>query len=208
MPHKVNKSAPKRPESTTVRRITKTTKTQVDDFGPLDLHKVVQSRNVRQVRAKRQAPKVTLRKSLQPGTVCIILMGKYEGRRVVLLKQLPRTQALLVAGPASVNGVPLHRINHKYVIATSTTVDVSGVNVSAINDDLFDRPEGHAYNADDAVKRQREQAVKDQTDKIAKTQEGIESSLVAAISKVDMLKEYLAEPFTLRNGDFPHLMKF
>ena len=34
---------------------------------------------------------------------------------------------LLVTGPFKVNGVPLRRINARYVIATSTTVDLKGV---------------------------------------------------------------------------------
>ena len=37
------------------------------------------------------------------------------------------------------NGVPLRRVNQAYVIATSTTVDVSGADVSAIDDAFFAR---------------------------------------------------------------------
>jgi large subunit ribosomal protein L6e len=41
-------------------------------------------------------------------------------------------------GPKEINGVPLKRVNQRYVIATSTKVDVSGVKVDdKLNDDYF-----------------------------------------------------------------------
>lgn len=40
-------------------------------------------------------------------------------------------------GPFKFNGVPLRRVNQAYTIATSTKVDVSGVNVSAFTDAFF-----------------------------------------------------------------------
>ena len=40
-------------------------------------------------------------------------------------------------GPFKINGVPLRRVNQSYVIATSTKVDISGVNVQNIDDKYF-----------------------------------------------------------------------
>merc|ERR1719473_2029566 len=84
----------------------------------------------------RNAPKV--RASIVPGTVLILLGGRFRGKRVVCLKALT-SGLLLVSGPYGVNGVPLKRVNQKYVIATSTNVDLSGVDVSKIDDDFFAR---------------------------------------------------------------------
>lgn len=40
-------------------------------------------------------------------------------------------------GPFKINGVPLRRVNQSYVIATSTKVNISGVNVDKFDDKYF-----------------------------------------------------------------------
>lgn len=44
---------------------------------------------------------------------------------------------LVNAGPFKINGVPLRRVNQSYVIATSTKVDISGLNVEKFDDKYF-----------------------------------------------------------------------
>jgi large subunit ribosomal protein L6e len=87
----------------------------------------------------KKSPKVKtakLRKGITPGSVLVLLAGRFRGRRVVFLKQLP-SGLLLVTGPYKVNGVPLKRVNQAYTLTTSTKVDIKGVDASKIEDGLF-----------------------------------------------------------------------
>lgn len=45
--------------------------------------------------------------------------------------------SFFMTGPFKINGVPLRRVNQSYVIATSTKVDISGVNVEKFDDKYF-----------------------------------------------------------------------
>jgi large subunit ribosomal protein L6e len=45
-----------------------------------------------------------------------------------------------VTGPFQLNGIPLRRINPAYVIATSTRVDISSVNLEKFCDSYFAAP--------------------------------------------------------------------
>lgn len=114
----------------------------------------------------------------------------------------------VLSGPYNVNGVPLRRVNQRYVIATSTKVSLDGVDVSKIDDAFFAREkkvdkEGEEKLFDAAAKKV---TVTSPARKAA--QEAVDAKLKANVEKVHMLKEYLAARFTLSKSDKPHLIKF
>lgn len=165
------------------------------------------------VRKNRTPKTARLRKGVTPGSVLIILAGRFKGRRVVFLKQLS-SGLLLVTGPYKINGVPLRRINQAYVVPTSTTVSLTGVDVTKIDDAYFARRKvaQPKQKADESKFFQAEQHLTEEDKKAIKerrTSQGtFDNALVANIKKVEHLKSYLSKRFSLRNGQFPHLLKF
>jgi large subunit ribosomal protein L6e len=161
------------------------------------------------LRSNKKAGKpAKLRKSIQAGTVVIILAGRFRGKRVIVLKQLAASGLLLVTGPYKINGVPLRRLNQAYVIATSTKVDVSKVDVSKIDDSFFARKaeksaakDGEAFFAKDPKKTVVSPAVKTETARI-------DAAIKDIVKATPSLKQYLNAKFTLTRGQKPHQMKF
>ena len=75
---------------------------QAPKYYPADDTKTPKKRNM----VRRPA---RLRKAITPGTVLILLAGRFKGKRVVFVKQLD-SGLLLITGPYAVNGVrPVHR---------------------------------------------------------------------------------------------------
>jgi large subunit ribosomal protein L6e len=139
--------------------------------------------------------------------VLILLAGRFRGKRVVCLKSL-ESGLLLVSGPYKINGVPLRRVNQAYVIATSTKVDVSGVDVSSINDDYFSRSKDEKKDAEEEFflgDAPKQAVVSDQR---KADQKKVDDALLKVVGATDMLEAYLAAQFTLTSSDKPHLMQF
>ncbi|RMD40855.1 hypothetical protein DV735_g4280, partial [Chaetothyriales sp. CBS 134920] len=165
-------------------------------------------------RKTRKAVRPTsYRPSLEPGTVLILLAGRFRGKRVVLLKHLSQG-ALLITGPFKLNGVPLRRVNARYVIATSTKVDLSGLDkstVEKISDEKYFAREkkSRKEKGEEAFLKQGEKPEKKQpSSSRAADQKSIDKPLLSAIKKEEFLASYLSSSFSLRSGQKPHEMKF
>jgi len=136
-----------------------------------------------------------------------IVCVRFRGKRVVYLKQLA-SGLLLVTGPYKVNGVPLRRINQAYVIATSTRLDVSKIDVSKIDDAFFAKNRKAASKAPKKDFLSKDEK-KVELPAIRKTEQArIDSALKPIIAAVPHLNHYLNAKFTLTNGQRPHLLKF
>lgn len=126
---------------------------------------------------------------------------------MVCLKAL-ESGLLLVSGPYKINGVPLRRVNQAYVIATSTKVDIKGVDVAAITDEYFARSKDTPKEAEEeffAGDAPKPAVVSDQR---KADQKKVDDALLKAVAAVPMLEAYLAAQFSLSANDKPHLMKF
>ncbi len=144
---------------------------------------------------------------MQPGTVLILLAGRFRGKRVVYLKRL-EDNTLLVTGPFKINGVPLKRVNSRYVIATSTKVSIDALNIDSIDAKFFEREESKKSKSGEAEFFNDEKETKTISEDKIKIQKQIDSTLLNSIKKTPLLKQYLGSSFSLKNGDRPHLLNF
>ncbi|GMI49605.1 hypothetical protein ScalyP_jg7351 [Parmales sp. scaly parma] len=157
----------------------------------------------------KKAPKV--RSTITPGTVLILLSGRFRGKRCVCLKSLA-SGLILVSGPFKVNGVPLKRVNQAYVIATSTKVDLKSVKVPGhIDDNYFAKSSEQNTVATSGKEEEFFQTngtpaiVSDQR---KKDQATVDNALLKVVAGQPMLKQYLNAKFSLTNSDRVHNMKF
>ncbi|RDL41917.1 putative ribosomal protein L6.e.B, cytosolic [Venustampulla echinocandica] len=152
----------------------------------------------------------TPRSTLAPGAVLILLAGRFRGKRVILLKNLDQG-VLLVTGPFKVNGVPLRRVNARYVIATSHKIDLSGIDQKKVeevaSEKYFAREKSDKKTGEEAFFKQGEKPEKKKpSSSRAADQKAIDKAILSTIKKEPMLISYLGSSFSLRKGDRPHEM--
>jgi large subunit ribosomal protein L6e len=111
------------------------------------------------IQVRKTVHPTKLRPTLQPGTILILLAGRFRGKRVVLLKHLGQG-VLLITGPFKLNGVPLRRVNARYVIATSSRVELQGIDQKTLEKvsepDYFTRDKKSEKKGEEAFFKQGE----------------------------------------------------
>ncbi|KAG6609385.1 60S ribosomal protein L6 [Phytophthora cinnamomi] len=161
-------------------------------------------------KTKRNSVKTAkLRKSITPGTVLILLSGRFRGKRVVFLKQLP-SGTLLITGPYKVNGVPLRRVNQAFVIATSTRMDLTDVQLPEIDDEYFtkDKPAKKTSKEDRFFAAQQTATAPVIAEQRKKDQKTVDALLMQKLANEPYLRAYLNAKFTLTKNDRVHDMRF
>ncbi|OWR55103.1 large ribosomal subunit protein eL6 [Danaus plexippus] len=155
------------------------------------------------------------RPNLTPGTVCILLAGRHAGKRVVLLSVMP-SGLLLVTGPFAFNSCPLRRIPQRYVIGTSTKVDLGDFKLPEHLDDAYFKKNKKSVKR--SVKRkQGEDIFATKKEKYAPSeqrkvdQKAVDEAVIKAIgARADkkLLRGYLKSSFGLRSSQYPHRLRF
>jgi len=146
-----------------------------------------------------------LRSGIKPGSVLILLAGRFRGKRVVFLKQL-ESGLLLVTGPFKINGVPLRRVNQAYVLPTSTHIPLTGEINAKFNDAYFKRPASKEKTQEELLSALKEKPAIEAS-RVA-DQKSVDKLVLEAVKKVSYLKAYLNASFSLTKGQYPHELKF
>ena len=142
----------------------------------------------------------------------------YSMRRTVKIKKLVIEFlmknvmfAYLLIGPMKCNGCPLRRVNQNYLLATSTSVDVSGVKVPEhVNDEYFRTAPKKANNKEGDIFESKKEEYKP-SEQRKTDQQTVDKQVIEAIKKHPegkMLRAYLRHTFGLDKGQYPHNMSF
>ena len=160
----------------------------------------------RRKKAIRKPKKI--RKALTPGSICIILAGRFKGKRVIFLKQLKESGLALVTGPYKLNGVPLRRIAQSYLLVTKTNVKVNESSFTEIDDSLFKKPKQTKETKDKKFFDETGKRIAEVNPKRKELQKKVDEDILKGINTDKMMKAYLEARFTLRNNMRPHEIIF
>jgi len=149
------------------------------------------------------------RSSLTPGTIVIMVAGRYAGKRAVIVKHL-KSGLLLLTGPHKLNGIPLRRMNQIYVIGTSTKLDLTNAKLDHLDDKVFKRVKKQKKNAENAIFDTKKEKIQ-LTDERRKLQQEVDEVVIKAVkahADGKLLRRYLKTGFQLWNKMLPHKLKF
>ncbi|CRH01705.1 60S ribosomal protein L6-2, putative [Plasmodium relictum] len=172
-----------------------------------------------------------LRKSIEIGKVAIILSGKHMGKRCIITKIL-QSGLLVIVGPYEVNGVPLKRVDPRYLVVTSTNI-FNFDNIKKLKEEFVKKVEDiddNSFIKSLDIKRKQKKLLKSKneslfmnnviekikeirkndpkTQKLEKIQKEVGKLLKPEILKDKVFYSYLKSKFTLRNDMRLHKMKF
>lgn len=128
---------------------------------------------------ERHTPKPRIqREDLQCGDLVVILEGGFMGKKAIFVKQADNFTAIIV-GIKSVNGVPLVKIDERYLLKLDVSLPLSN---------LPDIDESSAVESKiGESERMEEESAADE----------LENAILAAVQKVKFMKAYIAKPFSV-----------
>ncbi|KAF7682530.1 60S ribosomal protein L6 [Astathelohania contejeani] len=145
---------------------------------------------VEKLRKRAEIKPKPRRTDLVKGNIVVVLEGEYASMRVVYLGQLDNYMALCI-GPSSVNGIPLFKINERYLLRTSMVLDFK-IDVNVKDSEVYESKRDSLESRMDVEP--------------SETELKIQSAVMDAISQHKAMKKYLSTPFTVdRNFDFYEL---
>ena len=74
--------------------------------------------------------------NIKDGSIVILLSSNFQGKKAILLKTT-KLGLHVISGMYKLNGIPIRRVNPRYILPTGIQINIDDINTAIFNDEYF-----------------------------------------------------------------------
>ena len=73
---------------------------------------------------------------IKKGSIVILLSSNLQGKKAIILNTT-KLELFVISGMYRLNGIPIRRVNPRYILPTDIQIDIDDINTTIFNDEYF-----------------------------------------------------------------------